>query len=228
MPSAPKFELVSFDICPYVQRSVITLKHKKVDFKLTFIELDQPPQWFNKISPLGKVPLLLVRTPGNSEPVVLFESAAINEYVDEITPPSLGAGDPLQRARERAWVAVSSELLMGLFTIMMAKDKDEAAEAKQELWETLSHVEAALPGGRFFSSRGFSLVDAAFAPAFMRLLMLKSIRDDEHWKSLPKTFAWAKALLEMPEVRDSVVPDFKTRYVSLLKRRESPMVGEII
>ena len=99
MPSTPKFELVSFDICPYVQRSVITLKHKKIDFKLTFIDLEKPPEWFNKISPLGKVPLLLVRNSESEKPTVLFESAPINEYLDEVTPDSINSKDPIQKAR---------------------------------------------------------------------------------------------------------------------------------
>lgn len=228
MTKTPVLELISFDICPYVQRSVITLKHKKVDFKLTFIDLGHPPEWFDRISPLGKVPLLLVRSAPGAEPVVLFESAPINEYVDEVTPPSLNPTDPLEKARERAWIAVSGELLMGLYDIMMAKTPSEAAEAKNGMWDVFSHLERALPGGRFFSTRGFSLVDAGFAPVFMRMLMFRSISDDGHWKSLPKTREWAEALLKLPEVRDSVVADFKSRLVSLLGKRESPMAHEVV
>jgi glutathione S-transferase len=236
MSQIPAFELVSFDLCPYVQRSVITLKHKKVDFKITYIDLANPPEWFNKTSPLGKVPLLLVRgsaSTGSSsnssgEPVVVFDSAVINEYIDEVTPPSVLPRDPLLKARERAWVAVSGELLMSLYTIMTSEEKTEVDEAKQELWDVLSRVEEVVSGGNYFSSNGFSLADAAFAPVFMRLLMLKPLRDDAHWKQLPKTRKWADALLALPEVRESVIPEFKQKYVSYLKKQESPLANEII
>jgi len=32
-------ELISFKLCPFVQRSVITLLKKGVDFKITYIDL---------------------------------------------------------------------------------------------------------------------------------------------------------------------------------------------
>jgi len=226
MAQPPSFELVSFDICPYVQRSIITLKHKKLDFKLTVIDLSKPPEWFEKLSPLGKVPLLLVRGAPQNEPTAIFESAIINEYIDEVTPPSLLPKDPLEKARERAWVAVSGELLYSMYTFMTSKDGAETQEAAQEIWDTLSRVEDVVRGEKTFSANGFSLLDAAFAPVFMRLLMMRSFRDSAEWKRLPKTRRWADSILALPEVRDSVVPDFKQRYVDYLKKNGSPAVSE--
>jgi glutathione S-transferase len=227
-----KFELISFDICPYVQRSVITLKHKKVDFKLTFIDLGNPPEWFNKISPLGKVPVLLVRNSPQSEPIILFESAVINEYLDEVTPPMImphdGPNAPLEKARLRAWIAVGGECLAWLFTAMTSQDAAEVTEARNDLWDTLARVEEVLPGGNYFTGNKFSLVDAAFAPVFMRMLMMRSLRDDSHWKTLPKTHQWAKSLMELPEVKTSIESNFKERYREVLTQYESPLVGEFI
>jgi glutathione S-transferase len=222
------FELVSFDLCPYVQRSVITLKHKKVGYKITYIDLEKPPEWFNKASPLGKVPLLMVRKSPDDQPVVLFESAVINEYIDEVTPPFLLPKDPLEKARERAWVQVSGELLMSMYPIMTSHEKSEIDEARQEIWDVLDKVEEAVNGGSVFSASGFSLVDTAFAPVFMRLLMMKSIREDAHWKKLPKTRKWADALLQLPEVRDSVIPEFKQKFISYLQRKDSLAVRDIV
>ncbi len=228
MTHSPRFELISFDICPYVQRSVITLKHKKVDFKLTLIDLQSPPEWFGPMSPLGKVPLLLVREDGQTQPTVLFESAVINEYLDEITPPSLQPRDPLARARERAWIAVNGDLMMNMYTMTTADDPAEAKEAATDLWDTLTQLESTLPGGKCFAPGGFSLVDAAYAPMFMRMLMMKSIRDASPWKSLPKTRRWAEALLELPEVRDSVAPDFRERYRGYLAARHPAAAADIL
>jgi len=69
-------ELISFELCPFVQRSVITLLQKGVDFKINYIDIHDPPEWFQQISPLGKVPVMRV------DNTVLFESAVINEYLD--------------------------------------------------------------------------------------------------------------------------------------------------
>lgn len=223
----PQFELVSFSICPYVQRSVVTLLHKKVDFKLSFIDLGNPPDWFNKISPLGKVPVLLIRKTPNSEPAVLFESAVINEYIDEVTPPSLFPKDPLEKARQRAWVAVGGELLMTLYTLMTSSDSAELSEANTDLWEVLDRVEEAVTGKGVFSNTGFSLVDAAFAPVFMRLMMMRSLRKHAHWKDIPKTRLWAETLLALPEVQRSVTSDFQEQYLDYLTKLGSPAAHEL-
>lgn len=66
--------LISFKLCPYVQRSVINLLEKKVDYEIKYIDLANKPEWFLKISPFRRVPVLVV---GED---VLFESAVINEY----------------------------------------------------------------------------------------------------------------------------------------------------
>ncbi|MDX5334434.1 MAG: glutathione S-transferase N-terminal domain-containing protein, partial [Gammaproteobacteria bacterium] len=39
-------QLVSFKLCPFVQRSVITLIEKGVDYDITYIDLAEPPDWF--------------------------------------------------------------------------------------------------------------------------------------------------------------------------------------
>lgn len=224
--ATPRFELVSFALCPYVQRSVITLKHKRIDFKITYIDLASPPEWFEKESPLGKVPLLFVREPG-AEPVTLFESAVINEYLDEVTPPAITQKDPLKKAFERAWIEVGAELLGLLYPIMASSDLGEIEESRDGIFEILAQVERALPGGATFRGGEFSLVDAAFAPFFMRLSLYKPLAADARWEALPKTRRWAEALLALPEVRDSVLADFKTRFAEFARRHKSPWAGEL-
>jgi len=49
--------LVSFKTCPWVQRSAIVLREKKVEFELRHIEPDNRPDWFLAISPHKKVPV---------------------------------------------------------------------------------------------------------------------------------------------------------------------------
>ena len=50
-----EYKLVSFDVCPFVQRSIITLEEKQVPYDIEYIELGDPPDWFMAASPLGKV-----------------------------------------------------------------------------------------------------------------------------------------------------------------------------
>jgi len=60
---------------------VITLNHKNCDYDIIFIGLRNLPDWFLEISPLGKVPVLKV-----DDNEVLFESAVINKFIDDVTP----------------------------------------------------------------------------------------------------------------------------------------------
>lgn len=55
-----KLTLISFPTCPFVQRAVIALNEKGVDFDVIYIDLANKPEWFLEISPLGKVPVLKV------------------------------------------------------------------------------------------------------------------------------------------------------------------------
>ena len=69
---AAALKLISHKLCPYVQRAVIALTEKGVPFERIDIDLANKPDWFLKISPLGKVPVLLVETADGE--AALFES----------------------------------------------------------------------------------------------------------------------------------------------------------
>src|ERR1700741_1978897 len=93
-----KYMLVSFKTCPWVQRSAIAFREKTTEFEFRHIEHYNRPDWFLAISPHKKVPALTV-----DDKISLFESNAINEYLDETVEPRLHPADPVERARNRAW-----------------------------------------------------------------------------------------------------------------------------
>src|SRR6185436_19571281 len=106
-----KYLLVSFKTCPWVQRAAIVLREKNIDFEFRHIDRDNRPDWFLAISPHKKVPVLRI-----DDKVSLFESNAINEYLDETIAPRLHPEDPVQRAINRAWtdfLPTFSEMVTG-------------------------------------------------------------------------------------------------------------------
>ena len=202
---ADSIELISFKLCPFVQRSVITLLEKGVPFDITYIDLSNKPDWFLKISPTGKVPVLRI---GDT---VLFESAVINEYLDEVTPPSLHPSDPLEKARHRAWIEYLSTLFMNQFRLIMAKDKVSFEQEREALIEGLARLEEQLADdGPWFAGVRFSLVDTAGAPLMMRTRTLDRNFSTELLKEYPKLQRWSDALLARESVRLSVVEDFES------------------
>src|SRR3954467_6447021 len=114
--------LVSHELCPYVQRAAIALAEKGAEFARITIDLADKPLWFKRISPLGKVPLLQLSRPGR-EPQVLFESAAICEFIEETqTGNALHPADPVLRAQHRAWIEFGSSILSDIYAIETTPD----------------------------------------------------------------------------------------------------------
>src|SRR5262249_14601697 len=101
-----KLELVSTPLCPYVHRSTTMLNEKGAVFDVRYMDLKNKPDCFLAIPPRGKVPLLV----GDGTP--LFESNAINEFLDETIAPRLLPADPIERARQRAWVEFTNDLFL--------------------------------------------------------------------------------------------------------------------
>ena len=206
-------KLISFNLCPFVQRSVITLLEKGMDFEITYLtltELKNPPAWFREISPLGKVPVLRV------DDTTLFESSVIMEYIDEISPPSLHPADPLQRALNRAWIAFGGDLLASQYGYATAADEEIFNKKRQEVNDGLLKLEGVIAAGPYFNGKNFQLVDAAYASFFMRLDILEGQHSSGFYDNKPKVTAWATALRERPSVKDSVIPDLAPKYLEYL------------
>jgi glutathione S-transferase len=201
------FELVSLPICPFGQRVRIVLRHKHIAHNVTYIDPASPPGWFTDLSPLGKAPLLRV-----GDDAVLFESAAINEFIDETTPPPLMPAEPLVRAAHRAWIAFADEAQLDLGKLAMARDVDTHTATLQALQGHLGRIEEVLGGGPWFAGNDFSLVDASFAPIWMRLQLLEEAAPLGLLQGAPRTAAWSAALLALPAVAGSVDADFPERF----------------
>jgi glutathione S-transferase len=220
MSQPSKLELVSFKICPFVQRSVIALQQKNIEFTLTHLNPQDKPDWFNAISPLGKVPVLLV------DGTPLFESAVILEYLDEVYPPSLHPAAPLVKAQHRAWIEFCSELLSRQHRMLTAKDAESFNEAREALQQGLQRLDTALaPTTPYFAGEPFHLVDCVYAPLFMRLALLKQT----YGLDMPfseRMQAWSDALLALDVVKTSVVDDFPSVFANFLKGNSSYLLSQ--
>jgi len=198
-----KPELISFKLCPYVQRAAILLNEKAVDYDITYIDLKHKPDWFLQISPLGKVPVLKVGE------AVLFESMVICEYLDEVNPPSLHPAAPLRKAENRGWIEFSSELFVDLYRLCLAQEATECDQRRATLRSKLERIEAQLGPGPFFNGPDLALIDVAIAPLFLRIDLVQELQPLGLLAQLPKLQAWSAALLQRDAVRQSVVPEFR-------------------
>src|SRR6266478_2210236 len=135
VPVMAALTLVSYDLCPYVQRAAIALAEKGVDFRRVDVDLSDKPEWFRAISPLGKAPLLRV---GND---VLFESAPIVEYIEETTPKPLHPDDPIERAKHRAWMEFGSAVLSDIWVLETTADQATFAATRDVLADKFKQMD---------------------------------------------------------------------------------------
>jgi glutathione S-transferase len=213
-----KFRLISFELCPFVQRCVMILREKNVTYDIDYVDLSDRPDWFVELSPLGKVPVLEVTRDDGSK-VVLFESVVINEYLDEVTEGSLLPADPLDRAHSRAWVEFGTAVLGDAFSITAARDEAALAEILEKLGKKLDRLENEIDTGPFFLGAGVSLVDAAFIPALQRLSWANEIHPAMAiFEGRPKVARWWNALAERESVRGSAVPDLREQFDRMVSR----------
>jgi glutathione S-transferase len=205
--------LVSHVLCPYVQRVAIALHEKGAAFRRIDVDLASKPDWFVAISPLGKTPLLQV------DDAVIFESAVILEYLEETIAPSLHPATPLRRADHRGWIEFASSVLNDIAGLYNAADPAAFAAKRDALRAKFERLEDRLVGTPFFDGAGFSLVDAAFAPALRYWDVFDELAPFGTFEGLGKVQAWRAALARRESVRLAAAPDYAARLHAFLLAR---------
>jgi len=213
--STPKLELISHHLCPYVQRAVITLLEKDIPHERTYIDLSNKPDWFRQISPLGKVPLLKV------DEEVLFESAVICEYLDEITPGSLYPDDPLQKAKHRSWIEFGSSILNSIAGFYNAPSPESLEQKRDELVSKFLWIEQSLGDLGYFAGETFSLVDGVYGAIFRYFDVFDTIDDFGVFVDTLKVRNWRQLLQSRSSIQRAVSEDYAERLLIFLKQRNS-------
>ena len=208
--------LVSFKTCPWVQRSAIVLREKNTEFEMRHIESDNRPDWFLAISPHKKVPVLRI-----DDRVSLFESNAINEYLDETISPRLHPEDPVERALNRAWTDYVPTFASTVTATAYADTEEDYNKAAAGIPVPFERLEKALEkgGGPFFNGAKYSLVDAAYAPFLQRYFFLDRVKKLGQIEKYPRLKAWSEALMKRPSTHSFPEAEFEAMYRDGLKRR---------
>ncbi len=219
--TTPKLTLVSHHLCPYAQRAAIALSEQGMSFERRLIDLSNKPDWFTQISPLGKVPLLLI-----DDDAVLFESSIIAQYVNHISGGGLLADNAIEKYQQLAWQAFASQLIANIGQLYSAHTHSDLGHAQVTLHGQLQRLEQSLHDGPWFAGTQFTLVDAAFAPAFRYFDTLETLTDSAYLEHQPKLAQWRKALSVRPSVIAAVSSDYPQRLRQFLAGRQS-VIGRI-
>ena len=210
-------ELIMFDFCPFAQRGAISLQHNKIAHRLTYLDPDNLPDWFDEVSPFGKVPIL--RVDGKT---TIFESSVINELIGSLSSKKMLPADPVERGLCRSWIEFGSTMLGQLTGMISAADESAYVATHDCFLENLQRLEAQMKNrGPLFSGELFTLVDSTYAPLFMRMDYLNQRMNLYQVADYPKVTTWAKELRKMESVKDSVPSPFEGIYQQFIQRRGS-------
>ena len=143
------------------------------------------------LNPYGKVPVLV---DGDN---VIYESAVINEYLDEKYPQvPLMPKDLAQRAEVRIWIDFCNTRLQAAAGNI--RHDHEVEKNRKRLAEHMKTLDERM-AGRDFIVGDYSLADITYVPFFTR---------EDHYKvavgdDTPNLKRWRDSLLERPTVKST-------------------------
>ncbi len=155
------------------------------------VDLKNKPKELWELNPYGKVPVLV------DGEVVIYESAVINEYLEEKFPQvPLMPKDLGQRARVRIWIDFCNTRLQQAGSNF--RHNNEPEKAKEKIKEYLLTLDREM-ASRNYITGDFSLADITYIPFFAR---------QEHYGvsidgTLPHLKAWIDRLFSRPAVRST-------------------------
>lgn len=196
-------ELFSAPLCPFTHRVRLVLTEKGLAYRLTAIDPRSKPAAFLRISPHGVCPTL---RHGETH---LWESAIINEYLEETFPEQpLLPREPGPRAQARLWIEFANKLYAAAGSLLYGPHRPPALE---QLSSALVFMEreglAKRPGaGPFWLGQSIGLVDFSFYPWFEQLVIFERFRDFRMPATLPRLDVWRNAVAEHPSVRAIAQP----------------------
>jgi len=196
-----KIELITAEVCPYAQRTHMTLIEKGLDFERREVDLADKPDWFIEVSPNSKVPVIKIGD------LVVYESAIINEYVDEMFPePALMPSDPFRRAQARIWIDYCNTVWVDdVYDLLYAKEPAKQAEMKQKVAKDLERIETEgmrqLSDGPYWLGETVSLVDLTYYPFFERFGAIATLRGTAIPETCTRLSAWYDLMRARPSAQ---------------------------
>ena len=197
-------KVVSFKICPFVQRVTAALEAKNVPYSIEFINLKNKPEWFLEISPTGQVPVVVT-----DDGISLFESDAIVEYIDDKYGPLELSLTPEEKALDRAWSYQASKHYLVQCGTMRSSDLASLREKESKLSKAFERAEQNLSEGPYFKGEKISKIDIAWLPLLHRAEIISRNSGFDFLEKYPKVKLWQTALLTTGLAEKSVSKDFE-------------------
>ncbi|KAJ9172988.1 hypothetical protein P3X46_016167 [Hevea brasiliensis] len=177
--------------CPFCQRVLLTMEEKHLPYDMKLVDLANKPEWFLKLSPEGKVPVVKL------EDKWVPDSDVITQSLEEKFPdPQLGT--PPEKA------SVGSKIFSTFIGFLKSKDASDGTE--QALLNELSALNDYIKeNGPFINGEKVSAADLSLGPKLYHLEI--ALGHYKKW-SVPESLPYVKSYMKAIFSLDSFV---KTR-----------------
>jgi glutathione S-transferase len=135
------FRLIASPTSPYARKVRIVMAEKRIECQLEMMDVWAPDTRIQELNPLGQVPCLIME-----DGSAVFDSRAIVEYLDTLTPVShLIPANGRERIEVRTWEALANGLLDAAVLVRL-ENTQRAPHQQSPAWvdRQMSKVRAAL------------------------------------------------------------------------------------
>jgi glutathione S-transferase len=198
-------------LCPFARKVRIVLAEKKLPFEFEIEKVWERRDEFLALNPAGEVPVLIEASSDEGPPLVLSDSAAICEYLEEVcAEPGLFGGEPEARAEVRrltAWfdqkfqrevtVNLVDEKINKRFLGLGAPSSAAIRAGHANIGTHLAYVEYLIERREWLAGPDFSLADIAAAAQ----ISCVDYVGDVPWEGFPEAKSWYARVKSRPSMR---------------------------
>uniref|UniRef100_A0A0E0A767 GST N-terminal domain-containing protein n=1 Tax=Oryza glumipatula TaxID=40148 RepID=A0A0E0A767_9ORYZ len=185
--------------CPFTQRVLLTIEEKHLPYDIKLVDLANKPDWFLKISPEGKVPIVKL------EEQWVADSDVITQAIEEKYPePSLAT--PPEKASViltigNNFLYSGSKIFSTFIGFLKSKDPNDGTE--QALLSELTSFDSYLKdNGPFINGETISAADLSLAPKLYHMEI--ALGHYKNW-SVPDSLSHVKKYMKTIFSMDSFV-----------------------
>ena len=187
-------------VCPFSQRLEILLALKgaqdAVDFTTVDVTRPRDPHLLEKTRGVTALPVLEIE-----DGSIIRESLVIARYLDERFGPPVAQAEPYARAVENMLVAMEGDFATAGYRFVLNANREKRADFSAAMDAQYARLDEYLKWqapDRVFLFGDFGLVEAVFAPLFVRFHFLDYYEDYDVPAGLTRVRAWREACLAHP------------------------------
>ncbi|WP_444998548.1 glutathione S-transferase family protein [Aliikangiella sp. IMCC44359] len=219
-----EYLLVSFSICPYVQKVAFCMQQLGVDYKLRYINpYKEKPDWFVDVSPAGKVPVLVVVEKDNEikDQKVLFESSVILEYLNDVSNNRFMPDDSYEKAIYRIKLK-SVESLQSQLGGLFSQESEGLFSEKADLIRcSINDFESNIVDILSDEKENAGLLTFASAPFFFVIRLIEQITDYEILSSKSLIGKFANQIISSDTFKQTICESYYSDLASFFSAKKS-------